>query len=559
MTVGLPIRFNNYGTISNVYGTYGQVLAQADFANFDFTNTWVMYEGHTNPLLRSLMTPLTVTANNAAKTYDKLPYSGGNGVTYSSTPNGNLLGTLTLGGTSQGAIAAGSYSIMPGGLYSNQQGYLVTYANGTLTVSPAALMINGVAASNKAYDGSTTAALSGVATVTPLTGDTVSVSGTGSAVFADKNVGAAKSITVSGYSLSGSDSGNYSITYDIRADITARALTVSATGQNRVYDTTTDATVTLGDNRLGSDVLTLAYGSAAFTDKNVGVGKTVNVGGISVTGTDAGNYTFNTTAATTANITVRPLTMGATATNKSYDGSVTASVSLSDNRMSGDSLTPTYGNASFADKNVGVAKSVTITGITLGGVDATNYTYNSGTSTTADITARPLTITADSKTKFVQAADPAFTYRIGGMGLVLGDALIGSLTRASGEAVGTYPILQGTISGASNYVISDYLGSSLSIIPFGGETISELIAALNAASGKVISTSGIAVINSPPLKPIANAQNPPDDQPRRIVEESDRGSGNSQTDSSRDQKSTGDGLSKKNRSRKPGEVIAVIN
>jgi hypothetical protein len=40
------------------------------------------------------------------------------------------------------------------------------------------------------------------------------------------------------------------------------------------------------------------------------------VTGISVTGTDAANYTFNTTAATTADITARALTVGATGQNK---------------------------------------------------------------------------------------------------------------------------------------------------------------------------------------------------------------------------------------------------
>jgi len=111
---------SNYSTVSNSFWnttTSGRLtsagglgLATADMqtqANFtsataangnvnpvwDFANTWVIYEGFTNPLLRSFMTPLTVTANNATKTYDGLAYSGANGVTYSSIPNANLLGT----------------------------------------------------------------------------------------------------------------------------------------------------------------------------------------------------------------------------------------------------------------------------------------------------------------------------------------------------------------------------------------------------------------------------------------------------------------------------------
>ena len=47
-------------------------------------------------------------------------------------------------------------------------------------------------------------------------------------------------------------SGNYTFntTAATAADITARVLAVSATGQNRVYDGTTNASVTLGDNRV---------------------------------------------------------------------------------------------------------------------------------------------------------------------------------------------------------------------------------------------------------------------------------------------------------------------
>ncbi len=102
---------------------------------WDFTNTWVMYEGNSAPLLRSFMTPLTVTANNAVKTYDGLAYNGAAGVSYSSTPNANLLGSVSY----SSGINAGSSAIVPGGLYSNQQGYLLTYVNGALTVAPATL------------------------------------------------------------------------------------------------------------------------------------------------------------------------------------------------------------------------------------------------------------------------------------------------------------------------------------------------------------------------------------------------------------------------------------
>jgi hypothetical protein len=65
---------------------------------------------------------------------------------------------------------------------------------------------------------------------------------------------------------------------------------------------------------LGSDDVSYVGGSASFADKNVGTGKNVTATGLSLSGADAGNYTVNTTAGTTADIT--PATLIVTADNK---------------------------------------------------------------------------------------------------------------------------------------------------------------------------------------------------------------------------------------------------
>src|SRR5213078_549246 len=114
------------------------------------------------------------------------------------------------------------------------------------------------------------------------------------------------------------------------ADITARSLTVSATGVNRIYDGTSNATVTLSDNRVAGDTLSSSYTGASFANKNAGTAKTVSVSGIAISGTDAANYTANTTATTTADITARSLTVSATGVNRVYDGTSNATVTLSD-------------------------------------------------------------------------------------------------------------------------------------------------------------------------------------------------------------------------------------
>ncbi|MDX1901138.1 MAG: YDG domain-containing protein, partial [Gammaproteobacteria bacterium] len=262
---------------------------------------------------------------------------------------------------------------------------------------------------NKVYDATT------AATVTlsdnRVAGDVFTTETYSSASFADKNVGTAKTVSVSGIAISGGDASNYTFntTATTTANITARALTISATGTNKVYDGNTTATVTLSDNRVAGDVFTTeTYSSATFADKNVGTAKTVSVSGIAISGGDASNYTFNTTATTTANITARALTISATGINKVYDGNTTATVTLSDNRVAGDVFTTeTYSSASFADKNVGTAKTVSVSGIAISGGDASNYTFNTTATTTANITARPLNVTAAGNDRTYDATTTA--------------------------------------------------------------------------------------------------------------------------------------------------------
>jgi len=217
------------------------------------------------------------------------------------------------------------------------------------------------------------------------------------AAFASKAVGTAKPVTVSGISITGTDATNYSApnaTANTTANITQRVLTVTATGVNKVYDATTSATVNLTDNRVAGDVLNDAYTTAAFANKNVGAAKTVSVSGVNVTGADVANYTFNSTATASADITQRSLNVTAVGIDKTYDGNNSATVTLSDNRIIGDVFTDSYTSAAFVDKSVAAGKTVNVSGIALTGADAGNYAANTATATTATINPRILTVSA---------------------------------------------------------------------------------------------------------------------------------------------------------------------
>jgi hypothetical protein len=277
--------------------------------------------------------------------------------------------------------------------------YTLTPLTTTSDITAKALTVSGITASNKTYDGNTTATLNGTGSLAGVvSGDSVSLGGTASGTFADKNVGTGKTVTVSGLALSGADAGNYTLTPPTTtASITAKALTITATGVNKVYDGASSATVTLGSgDKISGDTVTFGYTGAAFDNKNVGTGKAVGVSGLSIGGADAGNYNLTSTSATTtANITAKALTVsGITASDKTYDGNTTATLNGTGSLagvVSGDSVSlGGTATGTFADKNVGSGKTVTVSGLTISGADASNYSLTPPTPT-ADITAVDVT------------------------------------------------------------------------------------------------------------------------------------------------------------------------
>ncbi len=265
--------------------------------------------------------------------------------------------------------------------------------NGTATSLAditALALTGGITAANKVYDGNADVTITGTTLSGVIAGDTVSYGG-GSAAFADKNAGIAKTVTATGLALSGGDAANYTVngTATTTADIDPLALVGSVTAADKIYDG--DASATLLTHSLsgvlGGDDVSYAGGTATFANKNAGVAKTVTATGLGLSGADAANYSVNTTATTTADIDPLSIVGSVTAANKIYDGDATATLltrSLS-GAITGDDVNYVGGVATYADKNAGVAKTVTATGLALSGVDAGNYTVNSSATTTADI------------------------------------------------------------------------------------------------------------------------------------------------------------------------------
>ena len=108
----------------------------------------------------------------------------------------------------------------------------------TASITPATLTVSGLTASNKAYDSTTVATLTGTASVTALGSDQVTANGVAAGIFADKNVATGKVITVTGNTLGGTDAGNYILVQQpgLTADITPAMLTVTAYDADKVND-----------------------------------------------------------------------------------------------------------------------------------------------------------------------------------------------------------------------------------------------------------------------------------------------------------------------------------
>src|SRR5207244_584974 len=332
---------------------------------------------------------------------------------------------------------------------------------------------------NKIYD--TTAAATVTLSSDKLGGDYV-VASSGSASFADKNVGTGKMVSVSGISIWGDDAANYHLvntTAATTANITRKDLVVSAHGVGKVYDGNATATVTLTSDKLGADDVSAAYTSDSFANKNVGTGRAVSVSGISTQGRDAGKCNVTKpTALATASISRRDLHVSATGVNRIYGGTTAATVTLSTDNVTGDIVSPSYVSAAFADRNIGIGKTVSVSGITISGSDASNYTLTNSTATsTAIITARPIAVKADDKSKTLGAGDPPLTYAVTSGTLGAGDAWTGAVTRDAGETVGSYGIRQGTLT------VSDGNSGNNYAIGFSGGTFQILYAGSGTCAG----------------------------------------------------------------------------
>ena len=289
-----------------------------------------------------------------------------------------------------GAAAAISYSFAADGNYSGEKA-------GTITVTMVDIAFDiddgAITVKNDAVYGGTWADIVTVdaSKITAAVG-TEKVEGT----YTVENSNARPNAGTSTYKvLFTSTDGRYMNVEVASGTVNVAKKSVTITGlkvENKEYDGDADAAVTgtaALDGVLADDNVTVIPGNAVFESKDVGINKTVDFSGYSLSGMDAGNYTLSAQPSATASITPKPVTItGVGAANKNYDGTTAAGITGTasiDGLVTGDDVYVVEGSAAFASADVGTGITVTFSGFSLSGAGAGNY----------ELTAQPESVTAD--------------------------------------------------------------------------------------------------------------------------------------------------------------------
>lgn len=370
--------------------------------------------------------PLTVTANNHAKFINQTDTPGFAGGRYDGFVGGEtaavLGGALIVSRSNAATNVAGEYAgvLQPSGLSADN--YAITYQPGDFTIIPSGQLWAEITDQTHIYGSQTPYEVTRVSYFDgtdiiqlqdgSVAGSSVSIDGTNGLTINDGAGGtatlqlapsgaqnsSAELIKVGSYQIGvdgpvTENSANFSETVTVTGRHTVTRKTVApsvAGGVSRVYDGTrqmSDLLVTMAGVETG-DTVTIT-GTGAFDSADAGTGKGYSITNLALTGADAGNYYLtggsSTLVGTNGTITPRTLLVSYTGVDKIYDGNTSATVIATDDRLAADDLTITQ-SATFDSKNVGTGKTVTVSGITLTGADAGNYTVNATSNTTANIT-----------------------------------------------------------------------------------------------------------------------------------------------------------------------------
>jgi hypothetical protein len=450
------------GTGTGIVGlTTAQMQNPVNYAStyvgWNFSTVWSAPSAGYYPQLYGVNYVLRVDPANASRVYGETNPA----FTYSlyGFHAGDTAGIVTGLSVSTAATAAsnvGTYAISASGgsaVSVSGRAYRFIDAPGTLTVTPRSITVAADAAS-RVYGDANPAFTYQVGGSGLVNGDTLSGALATSATTAS-NVG------VYGIVQGTLGSPNYTISSFTGANLTVtpRAITVTADAMSRAYG---DANPVLiyqvgGSGLVNGDTLSGALATPATTTSNVGT-----YGITQGTLAASSNYTLSSFTGANLTVTQRAITVTAEAKSRAYgdaNPALTYQVGGA-GLVNGDTLSGALATSATTASNVGVY------GITQGTLAASgNYALNYA-SADLTVTQRAITVTADAKSRAYGDANPAFTYQVGGSGLVNGDTLSGALATSATAAsnVGVYGISQGTLAASANYALK-YASANLTVTP----------------------------------------------------------------------------------------------
>jgi len=386
-----------------------------------------------------------------------LQLHGGRFLIYSASPTGDVFGGLNSGNTAiwnttypTAITAAGSryvFAQQPTLTFTSTD-LAKTYGDDVTAALPAAFTVSGFqpavagaylgdSAAN-VYSGAPTLASAGAAAGAAVAGSPYVIS-----------ISQGTLTALNGYAFSFASTGEISIT--------AAVLSVSADPQTKVYGATDPALSYTASGFVNNESAAILTGSLdRAAGENVG-NYAIDLGSLSA----GSNYTIDFTGANFA-ITPATLTVVADPQSKVYGTSDPALSFVATGFQFSDTADGVLTGALSRTAGENVGNYAILQGSLVANA---NYTIDF-TGANFAITAATLSIVADPQSKVYGASDPALSYVASGFANddTADSVLSGTLSRAAGENVGNYAILQGSLVANSNYTI-DFTGANFAITP----------------------------------------------------------------------------------------------
>lgn len=386
--------------------------------------------------------------------------------------------TVKYNGTTTVPVNAGTYivtvdvsaPVAPEGGYpvDTYYGPATGISVGEITIAKAPFTVS-VNASDKVYDGTTTAYATVTGSGLKDEMDDVRIAEGSKFAFSDARVGQDKEVRVTTMTLIGAQASNYEIKVNpVKASITPATLTARATGVNKVYDGSSMVGVVFSNIEGyaavdSSATVQIKNGSAIAVSADAGTQLITNITA-SLEGSSAANYVLSIINEASATVTISPATPNVEAPVISglvYDSAKTLqTVDLSGyTTASGfwqfDDLTivPTVSQKTYAATYYSSNK---------------NYT-NFSTTITLNVSPKQVVLTADDKTVSYGSKAPVFTISATGF---TGDDTIADIggsctpisTYAAGSDIGSYTINLNNALSDDNYIFTTVPGT-LTVAP----------------------------------------------------------------------------------------------